>query len=286
MLDLALGHAFEYRSLGEYVSGLSRVDTQMCSCGLPMLECSQWSSAINGEFDEGKEFREYAALAVRLARIASIWRVLLLPFSGKLRALLAREAGMMTRLADVSSAEGYIDSSKELTRALLSAFGPSRASWVHLVRNPLDVAISARQRVKRGVPIKINRRLFYINKSLFPLLDAMMLCTWFVWTFVTFCIGKSLLRGRYALVIYEEFTRDPDGGAEAVARSLRLRPPSRKLACATVPVTHIVGGNRMAKAGGFQVSSSQSHEKGGITSLLAWLGPLPLYYAIRLMRSK
>jgi len=262
------------------VSGLGRIETQLCTCGKPLFQCATWGDPIHRAFRSESQFLEYAARASNLARIQNLICLPRILSAPRTMELLGQEVAFFKELC--RDYNGVIDSSKELTRGILLAFGPTKATWVHIVRHPGEVIQSGRDRVRRGVPIKIYRRRYNVPSFLLPVLDVALGLLWLVWTLITFLIGRSLLRKRYICVSYEEFTRDPQGVSTRVAERVGIPvsgPAIQDRISGDIPVGHILGGNRMSTATTFRIARHEGKPTSLVTRVMTfWL--LPLYWLL------
>lgn len=281
MLDISLGNALGMRSTGEMVSGLSRYPEQECSCGKKVQCCDHWSLAFS-EVKSKISLEEYSYKISNMAKIFAIWRIPGIFFSRRFKSLLLLERDFLTQLS--SSYNGVIDSSKELCRGLFLALGPSKAKWLHVIRDPREVAQSARNRVSRGVPIKVNRKIFYFKKSALPLLDIIMILSWAVWTVLTFMLGKAFLGNKYMVISYDGFVSDPVFYSKIISDKmyLNLSYETIEKRLEEVEVEHIVGGNRMAQNKRFTINKKEN--RSDIHIFIRYgsiLFAMPIYWLVR-----
>ncbi|MCQ6261984.1 hypothetical protein MLD55_08565 [Alcanivorax sp. MM125-6] len=260
MLDLVLGHAFKFRSCGELISGLSRYPEQRCTCGLKMQECGAWRSSIQSI---GESEQERTDLFCYLASKASIFQIHKAFFFAKdkqYEAALLKESRFIEALK--GDCDGVIDSSKELTRGVALALGPSKASWLHIYRNPEQIAASYRFRAKKG-KIKIYRRLYSVPNGLLFLLDLFVATSWSIWTILTILTG-AIAPKKYVCVSYEQFLKDPVGHAYSIGEKFGVsvdKETIRERVSSSLTVGHIVGGNRMSQERTFSLKASESTQR-------------------------
>lgn len=254
VIDLVLGHALQFRSCGELVSGLSRYPEQLCSCGKRMAVCQLWSGALSliGDVKDVKSFSQKAASR------ASVFELFKLPLRIKnegFRQDLAEERLFLERLE--GSFNGVIDSSKELGRGVQLAVGPTKAYWLHVYRDPVQIALSYRYRATLGRQIKIYRKLYRVPALFLWLLDVFVALSWSLWTLATIVFGV-LFVDRYICLKYEHFVADPLTHLGKIAVMLKVPfdyERVRELVESEMSVGHIVGGNRMGEKGSFSIKN-------------------------------
>ncbi len=277
VLDIVLGKAFGFRSCGELVSGLSRYPSQKCTCGKLMQDCETWSASLDILENKYsiKDQKERKNFFQSLSSFATIFVFVKWFFINKKekKRILAAEKDFVHQ-----SGEGYkgvIDSSKELGRGWVLACGPVSASWVHIYRNPAQVAGSYRYRASKGRKIKIYRRLFTVRPFMLPLLDLFVATTWSVWTTATVFLGLFSPK-KYSCVKYEGFFQDPYNHVVAISKRLDV-PLDKDFTCDSFKesfrVGHIVGGNRLTENREVSVlkSGSTSRKVPRVTLFICYL---------------
>lgn len=284
MLDLVLGHAFRFRSCGELISGLSRYPEQRCTCGLKMQECDTWGGSIQSIGESEQERRVFFGYLASKASIFQIHKALFFARDKEYEAALLKESRLIEALK--GDCNGIIDSSKELTRGVALALGPSKASWLHIYRKPEQIAASYRYRARKG-KIKIYRRLYSVPNSFLFLLDFFVATSWSIWTLLTILIGVVAPK-KYICVSYEQFLKDPVGHTYSIGQQFGVSVDKETISeriNSSLTVGHIVGGNRMSQEKTFSLKASESTQRSVpiSTTLICFFLCFPVKLAARYM---
>lgn len=278
LVDLLVSKALGLRSGGEIASGLSGGGSKKCTCGERMFCCDNWRDAFSAVTQSPDHF------AKLISREATISRFPLIPFTLKNKAgLLEKESLFLRKLS--RGKNGVVDSSKELTRAALLGFGPSKASWLHVIRDPVDVAASYRKRARKRGFVRIQRRKFWFPRWSYPSLDAFVLSSWTIWTIITLILGKVGMRQRYTILLYEELVRSPATEIQRLGKELDFAIDEETALAASlepIAIEHMAGGN--AITGQETVTLKQNHRNpedySAITKCLAAIFCYPVYWFI------
>lgn len=258
LLDIVLSQLLDFRSCGELLSGVSRLETQLCTCKQLMKDCSEWKvsnfkgSSERRKLFEGINYRgQLSRLPEALWKLESHWNS------------LEVENEFLQELC--SDHPGLVDSSKEISRSIFLSRGPAKAHIVHLIRNPVALMVSARRQVAALGVIKINRRVYNWPNQLNFVLDIWVCVSWVVSTGLLYLLNRNN-RDLYCIVDYDNFTTNPIESAELIAEKLKLDGSSQIKSRGTdnlYHVGHLVGGNRMAASGTVSVNNrkdeSESH---------------------------
>jgi len=280
LLDIVLSQLLDFRSCGELLSGVYRLDTQLCSCGQPMNECSEWMPADKKSQQDKKRLFDGIRNRGRFSKIPEAL------FNLKTHEVsLINEQEYLSTLC--GKQDGLVDSSKEISRSIYLSRGPSQAYIVHLIRNPVALIVSARRRVATGKVIKINRRDYHWPTPLLFVLDIFVCTAWVVSSALLYILN-SRNRERYCIIDYDDFTKNPVRTAVSLAQHFKLDHIEKIPERANdnqYRVGHLVGGNRMAASGVVSVSNKQDEVQAKLPSrIVYWLiAGLP-YYLIRRSR--
>jgi len=280
LLDIVLSQLLDFRSCGELLSGVYRLDTQPCSCGQPMNECSEWMPVDEKNQEDNKQLFDGIRNRGKFSKIPEA------VFNRKAHKVsLKNEQEYLLTLCGERG--GLVDSSKEISRSIYLSRGPSQACIVHLIRNPVALIVSARRRVATGKVIKINRRDYHWPTPLLFILDIFVCTAWVVSSALLYILN-SRNRKRYCIIDYDDFTKKPVQTAVSLALHFQLNHIDKIPSRANdnqYTVGHLVGGNRMAASGVVSVSNKQDEVQAKLPSrIIYWLiAGLP-YYLIKRSR--
>lgn len=246
LVDIVCSAIFEYRSCGEIVSGLRRSDSTICTCGELMNSCSEWNNDNSISIDKKNKTvtsilsRSEGSITKRVGNLFdSLFR------REKHKPDLESELQFLTAL--VRGKSGIVDSSKELARAFFLIYGPANSNIIHLVRNPMSLMQSARNRVSGDRPVVINSKTYRVPTHLLYLLDFFVCCA-FTFTTIALHLGCIRKRSNYCIMEYEEFVSSTPQTLDALARKFNIQVKANLSTFnGSFPVEHLVGGNRMAR---------------------------------------
>jgi hypothetical protein len=223
-----------------------------CGCGAAVPECPLWSEVLARSFGSvaAVEAERLEALDVRLLRS---WRapcyVAGRPGGVRLRREAAEYGDVLTRLYEsirsVTGCGTIVEASKPpLWTLLLAALPALDVTTVHLVRDPRGHLLSRRRRVLRGEAVATPP-------------DPLTLALWDLNQLAVELAGRARLRGRQALVRYEDFARSPRDTVRGLLRLAGLEEvegPWTGPGVVDLPVNHTVGGNpRRLRSGTVEV---------------------------------
>lgn len=197
------------------------VEDHLCSCGRPFSACPFWGEVLDRAYGDRRDAvaADMLDLDARLDRMRRIpqMRVPALRrdgFAPEFERYGRRLAQLYRAVLEVSGASAVIDSSKEPPYAFALAASPGIDPFVvHLVRDSRAVAYSW-QRTK--VRPEISSRVQYMRRFE----PASSAREWLRKNtlFELMSLGH---RDAYHRLLYEEFTRDPEGHLECILRRWR-----------------------------------------------------------------
>lgn len=170
MLDAMLGNANSIESVGELVSGIRRYD-ELCSCGQTFQQCHFWQNVRKQFEGSGASWDSTAGILMKQAHLKSLPATYLLPKFSKW-SLERRHANEMVfnAIAENTSKQYVVDSSKEVTRALFLIKHHPESKIIHLVKSPVTVLESTYYRLVSGAGFRFLRRQFRPKKVFWPAL--------------------------------------------------------------------------------------------------------------------
>ncbi len=169
MLDALLGNSKQIESVGELVSGLSRYENELCSCGKLTGDCEFWLT-VKKEFNLRNGQNSFASFAKQSIDQANIRNYFSTLFKvQKYNGLVAANRNMYEAIASVNDHIWVLDSSKELTRGLLLARSDKRVRIIHMIRRPEGQISSLYYRLNKGLPLKFLRKEYYPKNKFFPI---------------------------------------------------------------------------------------------------------------------
>ncbi len=169
MLDALLGNSGQIESVGELVSGLSRYDIELCSCGKLTEDCIFWQT-IKKEFNLRNGDNSFTAFAKQSIDQANVKNYFSTLFNiQKYRGLAASNRIMYEAIASVNGRNWVLDSSKEITRGLFLARLDNRVKFIHVIRRPEGQISSLYYRLNKGLPLKFLRKEYYPKYKFLPI---------------------------------------------------------------------------------------------------------------------
>jgi hypothetical protein len=220
LLELLLARRRNLVPVGElrFIWQRGVVEDHLCSCGRPFSECPFWTEVLARAYGDaaGGVAAEMLDLDARIDRMRRIpqMRIPQLRRNG-FGPEFARYGDLLGKLygsvLDVSGASAVIDSSKEPPYAFALAASPEIDPFVvHLVRDSRAVAYSW-QRTK--VRPEISTRVQYMRRF-----EPSSSAREWLRKNALFELMAVSHRGGYQRLLYEEFTRDPEGHIDEVLR--------------------------------------------------------------------
>ena len=215
-------------------------DHYRCGCGELLLQCPVWSRIIKSTFGEGQDRVTLARDMWRCQREAlheyHTWlrvggllrrRGKGLPADGPLARYAAGLARLYRAIAGETGAEVIVDSSKEPTDAALLLMMPEvDPAFVQIVRDPRGMVYSI-LRVQAGAEPVAGSRWRQSSYAAF---------SWSAGNLAGAAVRRAAGPGRSALLLYEDFVRQPQDSVAALAdmaagpRGSPLRPIPRRTA--------------------------------------------------------
>ncbi len=122
-----------------------------CGCGTPVRECAVWAPVLGHLVNGGFDPLEVHALQRRSFPVRHAWRHLPQLLRKRTEASVVSYGRALEALyravVDVTGARVVVDASKEVTDAAVVARATGlRATFIHIVRDPRGVVLSARER--------------------------------------------------------------------------------------------------------------------------------------------
>lgn len=236
ILDMMLGGNSNAFSTGQIDELRRWIDTDRhCTCGELLSDCPFWSGVLRSD-----GFGVPAALNAsgRVRKFVGTLRAITTgPTEGKSRDVAVTWT-VFTLVAARAGKRVVVDSSKAALRAALLASGPerSRIRLVHLVRDPRGYvtsrSFSTRAESAQGA-------VGYTAAQSKPV----ALADWLAQNLLTLAVGVLAFRGRYAVVTYEDLTRDPEGTLAYLSRFMGMEYQPSMLPPLDRADFHLVGGN-------------------------------------------
>ena len=198
---------------GEFVSGAPRLQGD-CACGSLIGDCTFWS-AVRKDVSSRTE-RDWMTTVQVLRSGAHVRHFPRLLVAGRRNGFVrewafhdeAIRSALTQQVSDVTP-PFLVDSSKEVTRALLMARHSPGARVLHVLRDPEDICASNLWRIREGEGFKFMRRRFDVRRTE-PLVMAASAAAWQVGTLLAFIVGKTAREGHFARIRYEDLMRDPE----------------------------------------------------------------------------
>jgi hypothetical protein len=220
VLDAILGTLPGFVSVGELRSlwDVDALGRWQCSCGTPVLECSQWGTVLRDLFDEFgfestadvRKLRDEETRTRHLPRLAVHIRRSI-PES-KYRAVLL---DLYRTVLKVTGGRVIVDSSKHPADALLLSSSPEvQLTVVHVVRDPRASAYSwSRPDASGG------------SRELLPTYSPLVSSSWWsAWNVAIEVLLRPRLGDRYIRVRYEDLMAAPRRQLESLVRMLGAEP--------------------------------------------------------------
>jgi len=216
IMDRCLGQTRGFFSCGEvrYIWDRGLLDNRVCSCGRPFRECDFWGR-VAGKYLGASEDALKAVVAARDGfRRRQCRKAPLLPdpsWKPSLAAYVGHLGYIVDRLAVVSGARVFVDSSKFPSHGYALGCLDTDLRVVHLVRDPRAVAYSWQRR--KAYDHGPNGTRYIERKS--PIEAAVY---WRVWNSIIERLWASGLGGHYLRVRYEDFVSKPRMVIERIIR--------------------------------------------------------------------
>lgn len=287
VLDAMLGNAEEIESVGELVSGIDRFEA-LCSCKVLFRDCEFWNR-VREVFEQRANLTWDSGIIPikRQAHIKHFVKTLLMrKSSAATQELIRLNRELIEAISDASGKSCIVDSSKEVTRALMLLRALSDTRTIHLLRNPEGIIASDLHRINQGTGFKFLRRVYY-GRHLSPLFVALSSTNWVVGNllaeFIHLLFSHQVLRVRY-----EDLCQQPRQELERIAYFIDCDLES--VICAiessqSMLIGHNIGGNHMRMAGEFVFDPRAGSKRPLpwpyklLTRFIAW--PLMLVYGYR-----
>ena len=285
ILDILLGSSARVESVGELISGLSRSEREVCSCGAPMPACPFWREVRRRAEAEGVDWDEACRASGAQRRAANLlWHAWRTPRNDPDAGRLARITGVLERAITATAGKPHLlDSSKTPARALFLLRHLPEARVIHLVRDPRSVMQSYLWRLEPG-----NAGFRFAGRErawgrVLPLVLASGI--WTVGNLMCELIGQRH-PDRVVRVRYEDLRARPAAVLAEIGRAFALDVDdvvARLEHGEAFAVGHNIGGNRIRTEGAVRFDPGKSSRRRqaprwleALTVLLCW--PLMLRY--------
>lgn len=262
ILSLLLGNTEQIRALGElhqlpeHCSGL-----KVCSCGKPLLYCSQWES-LRGELSNRFSGIEYREQAKQLESHRFIIKYFYSP--SRANAFPEYLKSNVQLFEGFSDSKWLIDSSKYVGRGLaLNTLMNNKLKFVFLVRDPRGVVGSFEKNVQTS-------RKWYSAAFYYLIVNL-----------TTLVASWTLLRGKVLRLRYEDLLHKTDDTLEQLSNFLQMDLSSiiHKLEInSPLETGHIIGGNRLVnnRTTVFRRLDNWQHKMPHWKRLFVWLITFPI----------
>jgi hypothetical protein len=215
-----------------------------CGCGSFVLDCALWSCILSHGLGDARRVRITHAQRQTYVRSRSIPRLLMTSQSRAseqpgLGAYLRTLSGLYQQIAAETGASVIVDSSKlagDAAAVRLLDSDEIAVFFVHLIRDPLDVACSRQRKIV--APDRVELRL--------PLLvyDS---CRWAALTVASAAVCRRHGKSRSLLLPYESFALHPKRSVAAILDLIDQEKPELPFVDESTVVlhtNHTLGGNR------------------------------------------
>ena len=147
ILDILLGNSSQIESVGELLSGLSRSDTEPCSCGTTMSDCAFWREVRSRLEAESIAWSE--ACSIPHTGFAGLWRIWRASATDAAMMRRGRVAQALGQAIAASAGKPHlVDLSKTPAHGLLLLRHLPEARMIHIVRDPRYILRSFVWRVR------------------------------------------------------------------------------------------------------------------------------------------
>ena len=248
ILDILLGNSGELESVGELLAGLSRADSEPCSCGATMPGCAFWGAVRARLEAEGIAWSEVCGIVD--TGFAGLWRVWRAGRGDPAMARRARVAQALGRAIAASAGKPHVvNSSKTPAHGLLLLRHLPEARMIHVVRDPRQILRSFVWRVRSGKHLNAARHGLAARSG--PLFLMRMALGWTVANLACDLMARAY-PGQVVRVRFEDLCARPghELGRIADAFGLDLAGVAQMADDrAPLAVGHNVGGNHLRHAG-------------------------------------
>lgn len=263
LLDTVLGNSRHIESVGELVSALQRIDSEVCSCGKKMTDCEYWVAIVESFKKENLEnsFRDFCKKSIQQANIKNFIPTLFL--SNQYKKNIESSFVFFKKISQRSKKQYVLDSSKEHTRALLFSRSEN-TNIIHIVRRPDRILASTYFRAINGETVKILRRKFKpSNPFFFFLYIFTMSLSWTVGNLFAEIV-KTVSKNKVLTIRYEDFVQNPVSQLNKIQNhfSIDLQELIDKIKKKEkLIIGHNVGGNRFRFQKTFKIQPKKSAER-------------------------
>jgi hypothetical protein len=274
ILDLILGSSPDIIGVGELVAGLARWPGQ-CSCGQIVTECPFWSTVVAAVENGGTrpDFLTTRNGIVRQAHIRRFVRTLLARSNtGWLRDTADQDRRFVTAIGRTAGRRWVVDSSKELTRALLLARARPEAVLVHLVRDPAAIWHSYSWRLEAGEGFYFLRRRWPV-KGPNRWVASFAALTWTTGNLLAELIGV-LARDRMVRVRFEDLLNEPEKTLASIGElmDVELSPQAALVRSGgNISTGHRIEGNRIRTQEQIQIRPAAAARKVEVPWPARWI---------------
>tara|TARA_B110001469_G_C9648137_1_gene328983 strand:- start:4813 stop:5703 length:891 start_codon:yes stop_codon:yes gene_type:complete len=210
MLSSLIGNSDSIENVGELISGMRRYPNTIVSSGRKITEDPFWCGVTQRSSTlYGKSFEEIATLLFKTSHPREIVSILgSSRNSHKWSQVILANKSLQEAIKCESNKEHFLDSSKDVTRALSLLKTTADARVIYLVRDIASVIASCEKRVLAGEGFQFLRRRYHGKQweSLFIFVTA---ASWTVGNLIRELIC-SLYSSRVLRVRYERICANPE----------------------------------------------------------------------------
>ncbi len=260
ILDIVLGNNDGVDSVGEFISGISRLEYDNCSCGESILECGFWSQIKREyELNTKKDFNNDMKYFSEFFHLKNLYKIIFYSKeNSEIERLIYIQNSVFRAISKVTESEVIVDSSKEITRAIFLTKYIDNSHVVHLIREPLTVFSSTYKRFLGGEHLKFLRCRFKPSKVLFVFYSILLSLSWSVGYFlslITLLYGRS----KYSQTNYDNFIDKPSEALKELElkTSVNFQNVIVKIERNEyLKIGHNIGGNRIKNNGVIKIKKS------------------------------
>jgi hypothetical protein len=279
LLDMLLGGHSQALSLGQVDVLRKWIDLDdLCTCGKKLADCAIWGRVLPTLQDQnGRRIPQPLNIARPSAKIAAAIKWLV-SGAGPASPDAALWAELLDKLSEVSGKPILVDSSKTVLR--LARLWPqigSNMMVLHLVRDPRGFVSSNVKPRYMTSPSGVKT----ISRVLgFPTAVA----NWTVNNALLHLIGRTRLKDRYRVAIYDDLVADPEKHLTDICDWLGIEFEPAMLPPIDAREFHLIGGNQ-SRFGGFQALRLDDRWKAELSRTRQRLTQYSAGWLFKLMRN-
>ena len=249
ILDIVAGNHREIESVGEFISGATRINSEICSCSDPVKACIFWSK-IELEYKNITGKDSFWVDAKLLARYSHVKYFCYFLFSSKssvkIKNLIKVNSDISESISRATGKPFMLDSSKEITRALFLARFLKKSKILYLIRDPEEVFASSYKRYIKGDSLKF-LRVRVDKPSSFFAYSILLVAAWSVSVFLSLIV-RLLSSGKFKTIFYSDLIEKPQDVLGGIDRFIDSEDRDLILSLRGsegLDIGHNIGGNKI-----------------------------------------